>query len=93
MVEGKKWSKMRKNSVTLHISGIIHHMIFIYGTHVQNDTSRIFLFFQTFDFLGYRGVKGQKIAQNDKKLCLLYLISQLRDHTSYDYHLWSTSVK
>ena len=60
---------------------------------VQNDISRIFLFFQTFDFLGYRGVKGQKIAQNDKKLCLLYLISQLRDHTSYDYHLWSTSVK
>ena len=68
-------------------------MIFIYGTHVQNNISRIFLFFQTFDFLGYRGVKGQKIAQNDKKLCLLYLISQLRDHTSYDYHLWSTSVK
>ena len=30
----KKWSKMRKNSTLLHISGIIHYMIFIYVTHI-----------------------------------------------------------
>ena len=33
--KGKKWSKMTKNSsVLLHISGTVHHMIVIYGTHV-----------------------------------------------------------
>ena len=33
---GIKGLKMTKNSVhhMLHISGIIHHVIFIYGTHV-----------------------------------------------------------
>ena len=36
--EGVKGQKMTQNdkkiSVALHISGIMHHMIFIYGTHV-----------------------------------------------------------
>ena len=34
--KGKKQSRITKNSVrhTLHISGTIHHMIFIYGTHL-----------------------------------------------------------
>ena len=34
-VKGKKWTKLTKNYVccTLY-SGTIHHMIFIYGTHV-----------------------------------------------------------
>ena len=37
--KGKKQSKMRKKipSVVLHISGTIHHMIFIYGTYIWND--------------------------------------------------------
>ena len=30
---GKKWTIMTKNSVMLHISGTIHHMIVIYDTH------------------------------------------------------------
>ena len=77
-----------------------------------------FLFFQKFDFpgllegwgMGGGGVKGQKIAKNDKKICValdndnispgkmlkknfvchaLYL----KDHKSYDLHLWHTCVK
>ena len=32
--------------------------------------------FQNFYFLVFSGVKGQKMAQNDKKLCLLCFISQ-----------------
>ena len=28
----------------------------------------VFSFFQNFDFLGVSGVKGQKMAQNDKKI-------------------------
>ena len=37
--------------------------------------SIFFYFFQNFGFVS-RGVKGQKIVQNDKKICLLYSISQ-----------------
>ena len=34
-VKGQKWSKMTKKlSVALHISGIIHYMTVIYGTHL-----------------------------------------------------------
>ena len=34
-LKGQKWYKMTKIlSVALHISGAIHHMIFIYGTYV-----------------------------------------------------------
>ena len=37
----------------------------------------VFLFFKNFDFLGFRrGVRGQKMVQNDKKLCPLCSISQ-----------------
>ena len=32
-----------------------------------------------------RGIKGQKIAQNYKKVCGAWY---LRNHTSYDHHLW-----
>ena len=40
---------------------------------------------------GRGGYKGQKIAQNDKKFCLVRWY--FRNHTSYDRHLWYTSVK
>ena len=33
-VKGQKMAQSDKNSVALHISEIIHHMIVIYGTHV-----------------------------------------------------------
>ena len=35
-----------------------------------------FSFFQNFDFLGCWGVKGQKIVQYDKELCLSHSVSQ-----------------
>ena len=66
--KGKKWPKMKKKflSVTLHISGTIHHMIVIYGTQVQNDniSSGFFLFFRKSNFLG---CYGSKTAKNDPK--------------------------
>ena len=49
-----------------------------------------FHFYKSLIFWIFRG-KREKMNQTDKKLCLLYLI--LRDHTSYDLHLWSTCVK
>ena len=41
-------------SAALHISGIIYHMIAIYGTLVQNDIAMLFFnfIFQNSDFLG-----------------------------------------
>ena len=71
-----KWEKIL--SFVLHISGTIHHMIIICGTHVYNDniSSCFFQFFKVLIFQVIRRVKEQKIAQYDKKLCPLYLISQ-----------------
>ena len=45
-------------------------MIVIYGTHVQNDNiSRCFShFFKMLIFWVVRGVKGQKMVQNEKKI-------------------------
>ena len=43
-----------------------------------------FSFFQNFDFL-VSGIKGQKMAQNDKNFCLLHLISQ---ESLFIVHLW-----
>ena len=38
--EGKRWSKREKFlSVAFHVSGIMHHMIFIYGTHAGSEIS------------------------------------------------------
>ena len=49
------------------ISGTIHHMIFIYGTHGQYLP--VFShFFQILIFGVVSGVKGQKVAKNDKKI-------------------------
>ena len=36
----------------------------------------LFLFFQNFDFVGFQGVKGKKMAQNDKNLYLCHSVSQ-----------------
>ena len=60
------------------ISGSIHHMIGIFGAHVENDDiSRCFVyFFKILIFLVGRGVKLQEMAQNDKKFCLSHSVSQ-----------------
>ena len=64
-------------SVMLHISETIHHIIVIYGIHLQNgNISRSsFHFLKILIFQVVSRVKGKKMAQNDKKLYLLYSIS------------------
>ena len=57
--------------------------IMIFGILVQNDLSGIYQIVS--------GVKGQKMAQNDKKF--LCCIPYLKNHISYDCHLWCTCVK
>ena len=51
----KKWPKVTKNSVTLHISGTIHHMIVLCGTQGWNDN----IFNKILIFRVVRRVKGQ----------------------------------
>ena len=78
----KKGPKWKKILVTINISGIIH-MIFIYGTSFivlmckMTISPRVRFILSKFSFLVVRGVQVQKIAKNDKKFCLLCLISQL----------------
>ena len=49
-----------------------------------------FIFFKIMIFWVVRRVKGQKMAQNGKKLCRAFY---LKSHISYDLHLWYTCVK
>ena len=68
----------KKFSVTLHISGTIHHMNVIYGTHVWNNNifRHFFHFWKKKISWVVRGLKGQKMVQNEKKFCQLRFISQ-----------------
>ena len=93
-VKGQKWSKLTKNSVCR-------------APYLKNDTSYdchlwyaywkscylqlIFSFFQGSDFLGFKGVKMVKMAQNYKKFYLSHLY--LRKHITYDRNILYTCVK
>ena len=60
---GPKWTII--TSATHRISGTVHHMIVIFGTHILNaDVSRCFFsfFFLILIFRAVRGIKGQKMA-------------------------------
>ena len=94
-VKGQKMAKNDEKCYLTHWSQEPYIIIVIYGAPVWNDKiSRCFFFFfhfyKSLIFWIFRG-KREKMNQTDKKLCLLYLI--LRDHTSYDLHLWYTCVK
>ena len=57
-------------------------MYVIYGTHVLSDNIRVFFhFFKILIFRVVKGVKGQKMVQNNKKLCPVTLhISETIHH-------------
>ena len=67
-------------------------MIVFFVAQVQNDDipKWFFHFFKIYWLLGGRGLKGQKMVQNDEKFCLT---SYLRNCTSYDCDFWYTFVK
>ena len=63
-------------SIALHIWGIIDHMTVIYVCKLIISSSVFSIFLKTLIFWVHRGVKGQKMVQNDKKLCLSHTMSQ-----------------
>ena len=67
-------------------------MIVFFVAQVQNDDipKWFFHFFKIYWLLGGRGLKWQKMVQNDEKFCLT---SYLRNCTSYDCDFWYTFVK
>ena len=77
---GSKGQKITQNKMSLmpYISGTIHYMIFIFGTHMYNDgISRwLFHFFKILIFWVIREVEGQKMARNVKKFCTSHSVSQ-----------------
>ena len=78
----------------LHSWVSIHHMIVLFCcTSLKWWYPNAFLISSEFWFsglLGWRGLKRQKMAQNDKKICIT---SYLRNFTSYDCGFWYTCVK
>ena len=68
-------------SHTPYFTVTVHHVIIIFGTLVKNDdVSRCFFHFcQISIFQAVRGVKGKKIAQNEKK-------KNYMSHTIYQKH-------
>ena len=74
-----KGQKVAQNDKTFCLSHFISHShLIIYGTLVwNNDICRhFFRLFKVLIFWVVRGLKGQKMVQNEKKICLSCSISQ-----------------
>ena len=93
--KGKKWPKMTKHSVfcTPYLRSHTSCKCHLWYTCVKWYLHSFFFFFfsKILIFWVVRLVKGQKMVQNVKKsvCCTQYL----KNHISYDHHLWYTSVK
>ena len=75
--KGKKWSKMTKTlSVAPYISGSIYHMI-SFMLHIWKKMKYLgnfYIFLQILMLVVNSDVKGQRMAKNDKKLCVSRMI-------------------
>ena len=82
--KSRRWQKILSVGHTPYVRTIYDMIViygthvYIYGTHVYNDrcVHMYFSFFKILSFWVIRGVKGQKMVQNDKKLCWSCSISQ-----------------
>ena len=90
---GPKWQKIML--ITLHISETIQNMIVIYWAHKQNDNFSwcffVFHFSKFWFFWIGRGLSGKKWSRITKNP--VFQAPNLRNHLSYDCHLWYTGVK
>ena len=78
--KGKQWPEMKNNNYIHHVpylrNSIAYDHDFWYNCVKWWYLQVFFSTFWYFYFLGFRGVKGQKMTKDDKKICLLHLISQ-----------------
>ena len=68
-LEGKKWPRMTKNSVVLHISGTIQHDYYLWYIHLCKmmiSPGVFFIFFKILIFWIVKGLKGQKRSKMTK---------------------------
>ena len=87
---GPKWQKIL--SIMLHISESILYHSHLWYTFVKLWYLQVFFhFFKNLVFRVVRRIKVQKMVQNDQNS--IRHTPYLRNHTSYDCHLWYTSVK
>ena len=93
-VKGQKWPKM-KNNYTPHASYLRNSIAYdheFWHTVVKWWYLQVFFsFFWNFDFWGCLGVKGQKMAQNEKLLYPSGTISQ--DQYGIVHDFWHAIVK
>ena len=78
---GKKYSKMKRNNYIRHMSYLRNSIAYDYDFLVHLckmmiSVSVFFYFFKIFIFWAVIGLKGQKMAQNNEKSCLLCITSQ-----------------
>ena len=86
-----KWQKIM--SVALQEPYIIWLSFMVHISKMMiSPVVFFFIFSKLLIFWVIRQVKGQKMAQNDRKLCLSHT-QYLRKHTSYDHGFWYTNVK
>ena len=90
---GKNGPKQQK--IVCHTPYLRNHSSYdcnLWYTFVKWYVQGFFFFFSTFRFfgllVGWKGKKWSKLARNS--VCRAPFV---RNHTSYDFHLWYTSVK
>ena len=95
--KSKKWPEMTKNYVCASNPYLSKHTsydpVFLLHKFKMMTSPNAFFISSKFCFsglLGWRELKREKMAQNDKKLCLT---SYLRNCTTCDYGFWYTFVK
>ena len=95
--KSKKWPEMTKNYVCASNPYLSKHTsydpVFLLHKFKMMTSPNAFFISSKFCFsglLGWRELKREKMAQNDKKLCLT---SYLRNCTTCDYGFWYAFVK
>ena len=85
--KGKKWPKMTKNSPSLTcISGTVHPMIVIFGTHVWNDDifSKFFQYSKFWFWGFYEGKRAKDGLKLSISVCFALHLRNCRSCRSYN---------
>ena len=84
VVSGVKGQKVAQNDKIFCLSWLISHHIVVHNCKMIISSGIFFVFFKILKFSFVRMVKGQKMPKMTKLFHSLYL----RNHISYDLHLY-----